>query len=315
MSTERRIPPFAPVTFKEWFRRRGARNKDKPAVLLWPDTFNNYFLPHTAEAAVNVLEAAGFRVLLPKANLCCGRPLYDFGMLERAKSLLLEILDALSPALNSGLPVIGLEPSCVAVFRDELCNLFPRDDRARRLASHTFLLSEFLQKHASHFELPRFERKALLHGHCHHKSIMKMTDEEAVLHRMGIEFQSPAPGCCGMAGSFGFEKDKYQVSAAIGELELLPAIRKASSDCLIIADGFSCREQIAQGTERQALHLSEVIQMALHPETAPPEGIAPEAALMGNRRSAVEASMMRAAAGLAGVAITGALAWRSIVSH
>ena len=309
VSPYRRIPAFAPQTFKAWFRDRGPRNLDAVPVVLWPDTFNNYFLPDTAKAAVEVLETAGFRVFLPRANLCCGRPLYDFGMLERAKDLLLEILDALAPAIDSGMSVVGLEPSCVAVFRDELCNLFPQDERAQRLSRQTFLLSEFLEKHAANFPLPRLERKALLHGHCHHKSIMKMTDEEAVLRRMGIDFQSPAPGCCGMAGPFGFEHDKYEVSVAIGELELLPAVRRAEADCLVIADGFSCREQIAQTTDRQALHLSEVIQMAIHAGPSGPDGAYPEAVRIRRQRAEVEGSMRRAGLAIAGAATVSALLW------
>jgi Fe-S oxidoreductase len=185
-------------------------------------------------------------------------------MLERAKSLLLQILNALSPEIKAGVPVVGLEPSCVAVFRDELVNLFPRDERAQALSRQTFLLSEFLETRAKNFALPRLNRKAILHGHCHQKSLMKMTSEEAVLTRLGVDFQSPAPGCCGMAGSFGFERDKYDISIAIGELELMPAVRQAPSDWLIIADGFSCREQIAQGSGRHALHLAEVLKMALN---------------------------------------------------
>jgi Fe-S oxidoreductase len=263
MPKQRRIPAFARRTFRSWFQRRQSRNAGAAAVLLWPDTFNNYFLPDTAKSAVEVLEAAGFEVRLPAANLCCGRPLYDFGMLDRARSMLLHILDSLSHDIAAGVPVVILEPSCAAVFRDELLNLFPNDARARQLSRQTFLLSEFLEKPAKHFVLPQLPREALLHGHCHHKSIMKMTDEEAVLKRMGIAYEAPAPGCCGMAGSFGFEKDKYDVSMAIGELELLPAVRNASSNALIIADGFSCREQIAQCTDRRALHLAEVIAIAL----------------------------------------------------
>jgi FAD/FMN-containing dehydrogenase/Fe-S oxidoreductase len=233
-----------------------------PAVLLWPDTFNNYFHPETAIAAVEVLEAAGFRVILPKAHLCCGRPLYDHGMLTRAQSLLLKILDELSPQIAAGTPIVGLEPSCVAVFRDELLNLFPNDPRAQALSRQTYLLSEFLQTQAPHFA-PKLNRKAILHGHCHQKSLMKMTAEESILRRIGIDFESPAQGCCGMAGSFGFERDKYEISMQIGELELLPAIRQSPADTLIIANGFSCREQIAQGTGRCALHLAEVLHMAL----------------------------------------------------
>ena len=267
---QRAIPKFAPETFKTWFHRRqgGPGRTDATTVLLWPDTFNNYFHPATAKAAVEVLEAAGFRVTVPKPHLCCGRPLYDHGMLDRAKSLLLQILNELSPEIEAGVPIVGLEPSCVAVFRDELVNLFPHDERAQALSRQTFLLSEFLESRAKNFALPHLNRKAILHGHCHQKSLMKMTTEEAVLTRLGVDFQSPAPGCCGMAGSFGFERDKYDISIAIGELELMPAVRQAPSDWLIIADGFSCREQIAQGSARRALHLAEVLQMALNDSRA-----------------------------------------------
>jgi FAD/FMN-containing dehydrogenase/Fe-S oxidoreductase len=335
---QRSIPAFAPEPFKTWFHRRRfdhrarhANNKfgshtlgkgtasavpystentralapeAAPSVLLWPDTFNNYFLPNTAKAAVDVLEAAGFHVIVPRANLCCGRPLYDHGMLDRAQSLLLRILDELSPEIEAGIPVVGLEPSCVAVFRDELVNLFPHDERAQALSRQTFLLSEFLETKVKNFSLPRLDRKALVHGHCHHKSLMKMTAEEAVLRRLGVDFQSPAPGCCGMAGSFGFEPEKYDISIAIGELELLPAVRKAPADWLIIADGFSCREQIAQSTPRRALHLAEVLQMALTGTlNGDPNARAyPESALARQREAAVVRSMQRAGVGLAALA-------------
>jgi len=331
MPQERSIPAFAPETFRQWFRsHRGGRLRppreaervswksgalaprqveegnralapDDRTVLLWPDTFNNYFLPATAKAAVNVLEAAGYHVILPQANLCCGRPLYDFGMLDRAQALLLKILDALSPEIEAGIPVIGLEPSCVAVFRDELLNFFPDDPRAQTLARQTFLLSEFLETNSGNSPLPSLDRKALLHGHCHHKSIMKMTAEESLLRRIGIDFQAPAPGCCGMAGSFGFERDKYEVSQAIGELELLPAVRKAPKDWLIIADGFSCREQIAQGTGRHALHLAEVLQMAFEPSGVTDDPF-PESATVRHRDADISSSMMRAGLGLGALA-------------
>jgi FAD/FMN-containing dehydrogenase/Fe-S oxidoreductase len=299
---QRALPAFAPQTFRSWFGGHERQNPDGPPVILWPDTFNNHFRPETARAAVEVLETAGFRVLVPRARLCCGRPLYDFGMLHRAKRLLIEILDMLAPEIEAGVPVVGLEPSCVAVFRDELLNLFPRDERAQRLAQQTFLLSEFLEKKAKHFRLPQLVRKALMHGHCHHKAIMKMTDEEAVLHKMGIEFEAPAPGCCGMAGSFGFEADKYATSRAVGELELLPAVRKASPETLIIANGFSCREQIAQGTDRQALHLAEVIQMALREGPRGLAGAYPERVLVREREAGVRRSIQRAGLALAGAA-------------
>jgi len=304
---QRSIPAFAPQTFKSWFQLR-ARRLDGPPVLLCPDTFNNYFQPATAKAAVEVLESAGFRVVVPRANLCCGRPLYDFGMLHRAEELLLGILDELSPEIEAGIPVIGLEPSCVAVFRDELLNLFPRDERAQALAQQTFLLSEFLE--AEKVPLPRLERKALVHGHCHHRSIMKMTAEESLLRRIGIDFHTPAPGCCGMAGSFGFEHDKYDISMAIGELELLPAVRQAPADWLIIADGFSCREQIAQGSDRHALHLAEVLQMSLAGTSQPSEGPYPESGGIRRRKAEVRASMTRTGIGLGALAAGGLLLWR-----
>jgi FAD/FMN-containing dehydrogenase/Fe-S oxidoreductase len=303
---QRSIPAFAPQTFRSWFRRVPKRDVDGPPVLLWPDTFNNYFRPDTAKAAVDVLESAGFGVRLPRAGLCCGRPLYDFGMLDRAKSLLLEILDVLQPEIEHKVPIVVLEPSCASVFRDELINLFPRDERAQKLSRQVFLLSEFLENHS--VALPKLARKALLHGHCHQKSVMKMIAQEAVLSRMGIDYRSPAPGCCGMAGAFGFESDKYDVSLAVGELELLPAVRAASPECLIIADGFSCREQIAQCTDRQALHLAEVIQMALR-ET--PDSVAkayPEHDRVLRQRIEVNRSMTRAGVGLAAAAAGVALA-------
>jgi Fe-S oxidoreductase len=306
---QRRIPAFAPQTFKSWFARRQPKNFGRTAVILWPDTFNNYFQPDTARAAVEVLEAAGFHVLLPEGNLCCGRPLYDVGMLDRAEAQLLQILDNLLPEIEAGIPVVGLEPSCVAVFRDELVNLFPTDSRARALSQQTFLLSEFLEKYASHFQLPRIARKALIHGHCHHKAILKMTAEEAVLTRLGLDFYAPAPGCCGMAGAFGFEKDKYDVSRRIGELELLPSVRDASPETLIIADGFSCREQIAQETNRHALHLAEVIQMGLRQHGEPMPTEYPEQPSVRSHDHAIQASMKRSGWAIAGLAAAGALAW------
>ena len=314
---QRTIPAFAPETFKTWFARRrsSSRDSEAPPVLLWPDTFNNYFHPGTGKAAVEVLEAAGFRVVVPKANLCCGRPLYDHGMLDRAQSLLLQILDELSPEIEAGIPIVGLEPSCVAVFRDELLNLFPHDERAQALSRQTFLLSEFLETFAKDFPFPRIDRKALLHGHCHHKSLMKMTAEESVLHRLGLDFQSPAPGCCGMAGSFGFEPDKYDLSIAIGELELLPAVRHAPPDWLIIADGFSCREQIAQGSPRHALHLAEVLQMALNRPAAPESHTYPESASIRQHQAEVLRSMKHAGLGLAALVAGGAILWELSRKH
>jgi Fe-S oxidoreductase len=266
ISPQRAIPAFAGVSFRSWFSRRKPTNSSAPPVVLWPDTFNNYFHPDTAIAAVEVLEAAGFQTHLPEANVCCGRPLYDFGMLDRAKKLLLNTLDILEREIALGVPIVVLEPSCASVFRDELLNLFPDDSRAQKLSTQVFLLSEFLERKAEHMRWPTIGRKALVHGHCHQKSVLKMTDEESILRRLGVDYEMPSPGCCGMAGAFGFEKEKYPVSLAIGELELLPAVRKAPDDWLVIANGFSCREQIRQCTGKHALHLAEVIQLAMRKE-------------------------------------------------
>jgi FAD/FMN-containing dehydrogenase/Fe-S oxidoreductase len=275
ISSKRRLPALAGETFQRWFARRGRRPRqsaDAARVLLWPDTFNNYFHPGTAIAAVEVLEAAGYCVSLPAGHVCCGRPLYDFGMLERAKKLLQQALEILEPEIIAGTPVVVLEPSCASVFRDELLNLFPENEWAQKLSSQVFLLSEFLENQVPGFQLPNIGRPALVHGHCHQKSIMKITSQEAILQRLGIDYSMPAPGCCGMAGAFGFEKETCDVSLAIGELELLPAVRRTPADWMIIADGFSCREQIEQCTGRKTQHLAEVIRAGLRSAAQPREG-------------------------------------------
>jgi FAD/FMN-containing dehydrogenase/Fe-S oxidoreductase len=276
ISTRRTTPPFAPETFKAWWHRRAPRNVGGPRVLLWPDTFNNHFHPQTAKAAVDVLEDAGFQVVVPAKSLCCGRPLYDFGMLDTAKGLLREILDTLRPEIEANTPVVGLEPSCVAVFRDEMMNLFPMDEDAKRLSSQTFVLSEFLEKKATHYRLPQLKRKALVQKHCHHEHVMKFDAENSVLKKLGLDYELLDSGCCGMAGSFGFESGHHDVSVAIGERRLLPAVRAAAPGTLVIADGFSCREQIAGLTDRGALHLAQVIQMALRQGPEGPRGNLPE---------------------------------------
>ncbi len=301
MPEQRRIPAFAPQTFKQWFKRRPPRNQGCPQVMLWPDTFNNHFTTEVCQAAAGVLEAAGFQVIVPRQNLCCGRPLYDFGMLDRAQRLLREIMDVLEPELEAGTPIIVLEPSCAAVFRDELKNFFPHDPRAKQLAQQTFLLSEFLQTEAAGFSLPKLTREAIAHGHCHQKSVLKMDSEEAVLRRLGLDVEMLDSGCCGMAGSFGFEREKYDVSMAVGELVLLPRVRSAAPDTLVIADGFSCREQIAQGAGRRALHLAEVIHMAM-------AGGAESTAAV-ERESRQRQQMLRTGMTLGGLALAGAALW------
>ena len=298
--TKRTIPRFAKQTFKEWFfsnsrstperitnddsnkelRSSSIRNSQfvirnslrggvpiaGKTVILWADTFNNYFRPETAIAATKVLEDAGFVVKVYERSMCCGRPLYDWGMLDRAKRHLQDILKIVDSDISAGIPIVVLEPSCASVFRDEVKNLFPHREDARRLSENTYLLSEFLEKFAPDYQgigyrVSGIGNKALLQLHCHHRSIMNKDDENAVLERCGVDAEMLDAGCCGMAGAFGFEEDHYDISIQIGERKLLPKIRATPHDHLIIADGFSCREQIEQATGKKTYHLAEILAM------------------------------------------------------
>jgi len=256
IAPQRTMPRYAKRTFRQQFAEHEPP-REGTTVMLWADTFNNYFRPETAMAAVDVLERAGYRVSIPRKPLCCGRPLYDWGFLDQAKKLLKEVMAELEPEAQTGIPIIGLEPSCVSVFRDELGNLFP----GRSIPILT--LSEFIEREGDRFEVPRLKRKAIVQGHCHHKAIMKFEPEEAALKKIGLDFEHLDSGCCGMAGAFGFEARHYDISMRIGERVLLPRVREAARDTLIVADGFSCREQIEQATGRQTLHLAQVLQMAM----------------------------------------------------
>jgi Fe-S oxidoreductase len=280
-------------------------------VILWPDTFNNHFHPETARAAVEVLEAVGCEVVIPDRWLCCGRPLYDYGMLDQAKKMLKDIIDTLQAEIRAGTPIVGLEPSCVAVFRDELTNLFPHDQDAYRLSKQVLTLSEFLDHKLDGFRPPQLHRKAIVHGHCHHKAIMKLDAEEALLQKIGLDFEQPDPGCCGMAGGFGFENgDHYDVSIKVGERNLLPAVRDADKETLIVADGFSCREQIAQTTDRRALHLAQILQMALREGPAGAQGAYPERRYVGQDGETDETSRLCAIAiGVGALLAGGVVAW------
>jgi Fe-S oxidoreductase len=213
---------------------------------------------------VQVLEAAGYRVIIPAVSLCCGRPLYDYGMLGLARKMLTNTLAALRPHLRGGVYVVGLEPSCISVFRSELVNMLPDNDDAKRLSKQALLLTEFLEKEAPAFAPPPLRRAALVHGHCHQKAALDFSCEESVLKKLELDYAIPDSGCCGMAGAFGFEKgEHYDVSIACGERVLLPQVRAAAPDTLIVANGFSCREQIEQTTNRRAIHIADVLKLAL----------------------------------------------------
>jgi FAD/FMN-containing dehydrogenase/Fe-S oxidoreductase len=265
IAPERRLPPFAARTFRDDFLA-GGDGMGEPVrgeVLLWADTFNNHFHPQVAHAAAQVLRHAGYRVRVPRQALCCGRPLYEFGYLDQARRYLLRTLEALDGELRAGIPIVVLEPACLSVFKEELPMMLPRHEQARRLARQSLLFSDFLQRHAPALALQPLEGRALVHLHCHHKSVLGTGAENALLQRLGLEVHEPDTGCCGMAGSFGFEARKYEVSIKCGERALLPAVRALAGDDLVIADGYSCREQIAQATGRDARHVAEVVQMAL----------------------------------------------------
>jgi FAD/FMN-containing dehydrogenase/Fe-S oxidoreductase len=262
IARQRRIPRFANPTFVQWFRKRPVARAGKPPVLLWPDTFNNHFHPEVAQAAVEVLEHAGFQVIVPTRHLCCGRPLFDFGMLDQARRQFEEILAALRQPILDGVPLVGLEPSCVSSFRDELLNMFPDDPLAVRLGDQAWMLGEFLDRHG--YQPAPLPGKAIVHMHCHHRAVMGIAAERKLLDRTGLDVDLLDSGCCGMAGAYGFEPDHVEDSLKIGELVLLPAVRAAAPGTRIVANGFSCREQVQQGTGRSVLHLAEVLREGLH---------------------------------------------------
>ncbi len=266
LAVQREAPRFSEETFSDWFARRprppaGQRER----VVLWPDTFTNFFSPEVGQAAVQVLEAAGFAPELPSRPVCCGRPLYDFGMLKLAKRTLRQTLDVLTEPIVAGLPVLVLEPSCLAVFRDELRNLLAHDEHARRLSAQAVTLDQLLERRGDGWQAPELQGRALMHAHCHHAAVIGPDGERSLLERLGLDVMLLNSGCCGLAGSFGYEGgDRYRVSMNAGERTLLPAVRKADDDTWLVADGFSCRTQISHGTGRKALHTAQVLQQALH---------------------------------------------------
>ncbi len=276
VARERDVPELAARPFRRRFRERqrrdrrggvGLESRNAPAgpaaagrrVLLFPDTFNNFFFPETLEAGVRVLEDAGCRVEIPPRILCCGRPLYHYGMLDLARRQLRQILDTLRPWIEAGVPMVGLEPSCVATFRDELHGMFPDDRDAARLRDLTYTLAGFLGRERLDWDPPALKGEALLWGHCQQRSVIGMEAEVELLERMGLDVARPNTGCCGMAGSFGFESDHYGLSIAVGEHGLLPEVRAAGDDVVLVADGFSCREQCIQTTGRQPRHMAELL--------------------------------------------------------
>jgi Fe-S oxidoreductase len=277
-------------------------------VVLFPDTFNNHLHTQVGVACVEALEHAGWQVVMPPGKLCCGRPLYDFGLLDSAERYLHRVLEELRPHIRTGTPVVGMEPSCLAVLKDELTKILPYDDDAERLRRTAYHFGEFFEKFE--LEVPRYEGKALLWGHCHHRATGGVDTEQRVLERMGADVDAVTGGCCGLAGSWGFEKGKHGMSLECGDQALLPAVRRAASSTVVVANGFSCQTQIEQaGTGRHALHLAEV--MALARDGTPARAGSPEEQLSSSRprppmarRAARTAGPLVAAAGAAAAAAT-----------
>jgi Fe-S oxidoreductase len=259
VAPQRTLPRFAAKNFRTQFRTHKPDAAGSQPVLLWPDTWNNYFHPQALTSAAKLLTASGSNVQIPKQHICCGRPLYDFGFLDEARRYLLHILDRFAPQIHAGIPVVMLEPSCATVFRDELISFFPNDERAIRLSRQTVMLGEMLSR-SSVWQAPRMPgRRIVVHGHCHQKTQMTMKDDMALLRATGASVELLDSGCCGMAGPFGFEADKFDVSQTLAERVLLPAVRAAGQHDLLVSNGFSCREQISQNTPRTAVHLAEVL--------------------------------------------------------
>ncbi len=269
IDAHRSLPQFAPMSLQQWFRRRGGtRNPNGRPVVLFPDTFNNRLHTDVGVACVEAIEDAGWQVIMPEGHVCCGRPLYDYGFLDQAEQYLDNVLNTVREHVRAGTPVVGMEPSCLAVFKDELIKLKPHDDDARRLAAHSYHFGEFFRS----FDItpPAFEEgsesKAVLWGHCHHRATGGVDPEQQVLEQMGVETDAAVGGCCGLAGSWGFEDGKWDISMDCGEQGFLPAARSADDSTAVVANGFSCQTQLdhAPTVDRRALHLGQLMSLARH---------------------------------------------------
>ncbi|PZG01747.1 FAD-binding and (Fe-S)-binding domain-containing protein [Micromonospora deserti] len=268
----RDIPVFATETFQRWFTgRTPAGDGSRGEVLLWPDTFTNRFHPGVARAAVEVLEAAGWRVRVPEQAVCCGLTWISTGQLGIAKAVLRRTVEVLRPHVRAGTRIVGLEPSCTAVFRSDAHELFPADDDVTRLREQTVTLAELLHDHSPGWQPPALPAHALVQTHCHHHAILGTAADQAVLDAAGVRADFLDSGCCGLAGNFGFEKGHYEVSEACAERVLLPAVRDADDADVILADGFSCRTQVEQSASggREAMHLAELLRAGLHGNEVP----------------------------------------------
>jgi FAD/FMN-containing dehydrogenase/Fe-S oxidoreductase len=258
IAQKRPFPKLAEIPFTKWFNKRPARRvSSEKRVILFPDTFNDYFYPQTLKAACAILENWGYYVTIPHGRIPSVRPLIHYGMLKLALWEINNILVMMRQEIRDDIPVIFLEPSTASVFRDELSQLLPLDRDAQRLTQNSYLISEFIKQ--ENLILPMIKKKAILHGHCHEKAVLDISATRSILQKMGIDYSEPQSGCCGMAGSFGFEANHFEYSEKIGNQYLIPAVKNRDQDTLVIANGFSCRTQILDGSGVMGLHVAEVI--------------------------------------------------------
>jgi Fe-S oxidoreductase len=268
ISRKRSLPAFAKRPFTAWFKRRSKRAEgQRGKVVLFNDTFNTYNDPEIAIAATEVLEAAGFEIVLP-GHKCCGRPFISKGLVNEARAAAQDTINRLAPLAEQGIPIVGLEPSCLLSLRDEYLYLLPDDPRTKLVAENAYTFEEFIAKLAEegnlNLQFTDEKREILLHGHCHQKSLVGTEPSKRILslppNYSVTEIDS---GCCGMAGSFGYEAEHYDISMQMAERRLLPAIRAAKPDTLIVAAGTSCRHQVEHGVGKRPLHPAEVLRKAL----------------------------------------------------
>ena len=257
--SEARLPRFAPTTFRARFRRAAKAGRGD-RVVLWPDTFNNHFRPQTLIAAAELLARGGFEVTIPRHALCCGRPLYDWGFLDKARLRFERIFEVLRAEIDAGTPIVVVEPACASVFKDELPNLMSGRPQAKRLSAQVRYIADFIAENVARF--PAFAQggRALVQPHCHHHSVIGFDGEAQLLDRLGLEVERPPQGCCGMAGAFGMAEETFATGRAVGERILLPRVRELDADTVVLADGFSCREQIEINGGRETRHIVELLR-------------------------------------------------------
>ena len=264
IAPERDLPSFAPTPLRRLLRDLPrAEGAPRGRVVLWPDTFTAYLAPEVGVAAARVLAAAGFDPVLPRGSVCCGLTWVSTGQLGVAKRALTRSLRVLAPELEAGTPVVGLEPSCTAMLRHDAADLLGADPLARQARSSVVTLAELIATRAPDWRPPHVGGEALVQVHCHQHAVMGFDADRALMAAAGIDAVVPDSGCCGLAGNFGFERGHYEISQAVGERVILPAVREADRATAVLADGFSCRTQIAQGTPRRAQHLAELLASGL----------------------------------------------------